>query len=50
MKTRYRVNWRGKLILQVQYEYNVYGYFGDIDTYTAWRDATVEDVTEGIVV
>lgn len=50
MKTRYRVNWRGKLILQVQYEYNKYSYFGDIYSCKAWRDATVEDVTEGVVV
>lgn len=43
-KFRFRTNWAGKLILQVQYEY--YDYEGDSSTKkTNWRDAKVEDLT-----
>ena len=37
-RTRFRSNWRGKLLLQVQY-FEVPGAF-------LWRDATTEDLAE----
>lgn len=36
---RYRTSWRGKLILQVEYEFPHQGHF-------RWRDATERDVFE----
>lgn len=43
MKTRYRVNWRGQLILQVQR--TVWDTLTMMDT-KVWRDAKVQDLTE----
>lgn len=37
--TRHRTSWRGKLILQVEYEFPHQGHF-------RWRDATERDVFE----
>lgn len=51
-RTRFRTNWRGKLILQVEYtafhmkDLNGSGYFDEWTT-THWRDAKVEDVISG---
>jgi len=48
-RTRYRSNWRGKLILQVEYsqhhvkDLNGSGYYDDWDT-LHWRDARPEDL------
>jgi len=48
-RTRYRTNWRGKLILQVEFsrsychDLNGSGYY-DEGTTTHWRDATAEDL------
>lgn len=50
-KWRYRTNWRGKLILQIQPPITA---TGDITRGEAeqgcrnWRDATMADVTEGM--
>lgn len=46
-KQRFRTNWRGKLILQVQENYTATENCGPfIDCYPAkrWRDATVQDL------
>jgi len=44
--TRYRSNWLGKLILQVEYTYEESGcYDMDWRTVILWRDAKVEDLT-----
>lgn len=44
-KVRHRTNWRGKLILQVEEEFNTDGDWPSPSrTYTEWRDATVSDV------
>lgn len=43
MKTRYRTNWRGQIILQVW----------DFSLFCAdyrWRDAKLKDITEGGIV
>ena len=46
---RYRITWRGKLILQVQekflrmYDLGGSGHFDESDYYR-WRDATIHDV------
>ncbi|WP_312411997.1 hypothetical protein [Shinella sp.] len=51
-RTRHRTNWRGKLILQVEYtafhmkDLNGSGYYDEWTT-THWRDAKVEDVISG---
>lgn len=43
-KFRFRTNWFGKLILQIEYTYT--DYVGDSSTQrTNWRDAKVEDLT-----
>lgn len=48
-RTRYRSNWRGKLILQVEYtryychDLNGSGYYDEGHT-THWRDAKAEDL------
>lgn len=43
-KFRFRTNWFGKLILQVEYTYHDYA--GDSSTERRnWRDARVEDLT-----
>jgi hypothetical protein len=54
--TRYRVGWRGRLILQAEYEYR-YLPAGAIpspsgDNFargTEWRDANVSDVLSGVI-
>ena len=47
--TRYRANWRGKLILQVEFTY-IGNWGGDVDAGTpdgkAWRDARVQDLSK----
>lgn len=54
-RTRYRTNWRGKLILQVEYsqnhtrDLNGSGYFDDWDT-LHWRDAKATDLINDDVV
>lgn len=48
-RTRYRTNWRGKLILQVEFtrrychDLNGSGYYDEGET-THWRDAKAEDI------
>lgn len=48
-KKRYRIGWRGKVILQVEYSHyycrdlNGSGYYDEGNT-THWRDATAEDL------
>lgn len=48
-RTRYRTNWRGKLILQVEYtqhycnDLNGSGYYDQWDA-NYWRDASLKDV------
>lgn len=48
-RTRYRTNWRGKIILQVEYtrfyfhDLNGSGYYDEGHT-THWRDATAADI------
>jgi hypothetical protein len=47
--TRYRVGWRKRLILQVEYRYlhsECHGGFIDCDVRTDWRDARLEDLAE----
>ena len=47
-KHRYRTNWRGQLVLQLQFEGLLTRYLGGkIDTQwaTGWRDARLEDLT-----
>jgi hypothetical protein len=47
--TRYRLGWRGKMILQVSYWYREFtpGRAPWVDGYaTAWRDATFQDVMD----
>lgn len=51
-RTRYRRNWRGKLILQVEYSYNNADHRDPLDfgqTFMRWRDATLEDLDLGVV-
>lgn len=51
LRTRYRVGWRGKLILQVD-DLVPYGYdpaTDEVQTLTRWRDATLEDLGLGVV-
>jgi hypothetical protein len=50
-KTRYRANWRGKIILQVEYAYRCLpagarptANGGGIVTKYEWRDARVSDI------
>ena len=48
-KTRYRQNWRGKMILQIEWTWEEpidvgYGLGTHSETVTGWRDATWEDV------
>ena len=43
-KYRFRTNWFGKLILQVEYSITDYDPTGST-TSTNWRDAQVEDLT-----
>ncbi len=43
-KYRFRTNWFGKLILQVEYSITDYDSTGST-TRTNWRDAQVEDLT-----
>jgi hypothetical protein len=44
-KFRYRSNWRGKLILQIEVTYQHNHCEGmDFSHYTLWRDATVSDL------
>lgn len=43
-KYRFRTNWFGKLILQVEYSITDYDPIGST-TRTNWRDAQVEDLT-----
>lgn len=51
-RTRYRTNWRGRLILQIEYslhhtrDLNGTGYYEDWDT-LHWRDARAEDLING---
>lgn len=49
MKTRYRVNWRGKLILQVLHQNWLYTTEEYRNNYGTWKDARVEDLTQGDV-
>lgn len=48
-RTRYRTNWRGKLILQVEYtthycrDLNGSGYYDEGEK-VSWRDARAEDL------
>jgi hypothetical protein len=45
-RTRYRQNWRGKLILQV--EFNDSSWLGhSVHRFRAWRDATLSDIYTG---
>ena len=47
MKTRYRVNWFGKLILQVSYKVDVSSIQDPYpEMVIKWRDARVEDLLE----
>lgn len=48
-RTRHRVGWFGKLILQVEYweERWASDGFGSDELFVCWRDARVEDVTIG---
>ena len=43
---RYRVNWRGKVILQLEFEYEYFDHCS-ITSYTKykWRDARPQDIT-----
>ena len=45
--TRYRTNWRGKLILQVEEAYHSFAPYPEMDgmNFTHWRDARVEDLS-----
>ncbi|MGZ8887964.1 MAG: hypothetical protein ACXW1D_00230 [Halobacteriota archaeon] len=47
-KFRYRTNWRGKLILQIGYEQQLWcSRIGGYEpTVLVWRDAKVEDLTQ----
>lgn len=51
-RTRYRSNWRGKLILQIEYslhhvrDLNGTGYYDEWDT-LHWRDAKATDLVNG---
>lgn len=53
-KTKYRVGWRGRLILQVEeawttlIDLNGSGYY-DEGHHTRWRDATAADLINGSV-
>jgi hypothetical protein len=49
MKTRYRINWRGKMILQVQEVYNHCDPV-TLDPYKSkhWRDAKLTDFQGGL--
>ena len=52
LRTRYRRNWRGQLILQVEYSYNNADPRDPRDlgqTFMRWRDATLEDLGLGVV-
>ncbi len=49
LQTRYRLGWRGKLILQVAEPFTIQGPVGGIHTRTRWRDATLEDLGLGVV-
>jgi hypothetical protein len=42
-RVRYRSNWRGKLILQV--EFHDISYVGYVRRFTNWRDAKLSDIS-----
>lgn len=43
--TRYRSNWRGTLILQVEYIYSRSSGWDDYDECRDWRDAKITDIS-----
>lgn len=45
-KTRYRVGWRKRLVLQVQEVRTFPTPYGDVERYLYWVDATIEDLQE----
>lgn len=46
-KTRYRIGFRGRVILQLQERFSIAsGGYGETSHYTEWRDARAEDLTE----
>jgi hypothetical protein len=49
LRTRYRLGWRGKLILQVAEPFTIAPSPDEIQTLTRWRDATLEDLGLGVV-
>lgn len=52
LRTRYRVGWRGKIILQVEELYNNADPRDPLDlgqTFMRWRDATLADLGLGVV-
>ena len=50
VRIRYRMNWRGKLILQVEVTYNNAASPGNPgQTFLRWRDARLADLDLGVV-
>lgn len=49
LQRRYRLGWRGKLILQVAEPFTIQGPVGGIHTRLRWRDATIADLGLGVV-
>lgn len=53
-RTRHRIDWRGRLILQLEERFEGFPggvriAFGNERTWTEWRDADVDDILDGIV-
>lgn len=55
-KRRHRMGWRKKLVLQVEITYYLYTWqdhgkpYGDESWRFAWRDATINDISDGDLV